>query len=274
MKSVKEFFSRAGNQNKDKKDLENESKDFRTPSELLPQILKFAFFAGLGFLNYRLFSATVPGLWGHATGIVAVMAESIALYSTHNFSRSSGAFRFSLGICGAVLMVFTVTHATFSFLDLVNVAEISETVHGYARVVAFPLLASLLGLSVIAITMTHPKNRVRLQQARAHTEVLIGRARAASELALMRAQSILDQAGLEHQREKTAREEEYLVELNRQIETEQRKIALVASIPDRALREKMARELGIDPQSLADYDQTQRQPGPGYQSSNWRNQRP
>jgi hypothetical protein len=250
MKSVKEYFSRAGSRDKEKATLEDEAKQFRTPSEILPQILKFVFFAGLGFLNYRLFSKTVPGFWGQATGIVAVMAEAIALYSTHNFSRSAGWFRLTLGLSGSILMIFAIAHSTFSFLDLVGVAEVSPVVHYYARVIAFPLLASLLGLSVVAITMTHPKNRVRLEQAKAHTEVLTGRAKTASELELMRAHSLIDTAQLEHQREKTQREQEYLVELRKQVATEQQKIELIASIPDPGLREKMARELGIDPRSL------------------------
>jgi hypothetical protein len=250
MKSVKDYFNRNGERDKEKATLEGEAKQFRTPSEVLPQILKFIFFAGLGFLNYRLFSKTVPGFWGQATGIVAVMAEAIALYSTHNFSRSSGFFRLTLGLSGSILMIFAIAHSTFSFLDLVGVAEVSPIVHSYARVVAFPLLASLLGLSVVAITMTHPKNRVRLEQAKAHTEVLTGRAKTASELELMRAHSLIDTAHLEHQREKTQREQEYLVELRKQVATEQQKIELVASIPDPGLREKMARELGIDPLSL------------------------
>lgn len=254
MKSIKEFFGRGQSVEKEHSLLEAEAKQFRTPSEWLPQTLKFIFFVGLAFLNYRLFSKTVPGLWGHATGVVAIMAEAIALYSTHNFSRSSGWFRLALGVSGSVLMVFAISHSTFSFLDLVNVLEVSEMLHWYARVVAFPLLASLLGLSVLAITMTHPKNRVRLEQAKAHTEVMTTRAQTASELELMRARSIVDNAQLSHQREKTRREQEFLVELNQMIETEKKKIAMVAAITDPGLRDAMARELGIDPRSLAQRD--------------------
>jgi hypothetical protein len=62
-------------------------------------------------------------------------------------------------------MAFSLVHGTFSILDLIGVAEISEAVRAYSRLVAFPLLAGLLGLAVIAISMTHPKNIVRLRQA-------------------------------------------------------------------------------------------------------------
>ena len=74
------------------------------PGESLPQVFKYLFFIGLGFLNYRLFSHAVPGLWGQATGVVAVMAEAIALYAAHNFSRSASLFRLSLGASGFVVL--------------------------------------------------------------------------------------------------------------------------------------------------------------------------
>lgn len=244
--SIKAWLTRADNQQAEAGKLEAEAKDFQLPSELLPQIFKYLFFAGLGFLNYRLFSHAVPGLWGQATGCVAVMAEAIAVYATHNFSRSAGLFRLSLGVCGGVLMLFSMVHGTFSILDLIGVGDISETVRVYSRVVAFPLLAGLLGVSVVAITMTHPRNIVRLQQALAHTRIVTGRAKAASELELMRAQSILENAQLDRVRERTRREAEYLAEVEKLIAVEERKRAMVAAISDPSLRESLARELGVE----------------------------
>jgi hypothetical protein len=244
--SIKNWLNRTDRHQADRQKLEAEARDFRLPSETLPQIFKYLFFAGLGFLNYRLFSHVVPGLWGQATGIVAVMAEAIALYAAHNFSRSAGIFRFSLGASGFVLMAFSMVHGTFSILDLIGVADVSAAVQYYSRIVAFPLLAGLLGVSVVAITMTHPKNIIRLKQALAHTAIVVGRAKAASELELMRAQSVLDQARLDQQRERTRRESEYLSEVEKLIAVEERKRQMVFAISDPALRESLARELGID----------------------------
>jgi hypothetical protein len=244
--SIKNWLNRTDRHQADRQKLEAEARDFRLPSETLPQIFKYLFFVGLGFLNYRLFSHAVPGLWGQATGIVAVMAEAIALYAAHNFSRSAGLFRLSLGASGFVLMAFSMIHGTFSILDLIGVADVSAAVQYYSRIVAFPLLAGLLGVSVVAITMTHPKNIIRLKQALAHTAIVVGRAKAASELELMRAQSVLDQARLDRQRERTRRESEYLSEVERLIAVEERKRAMVAAITDPALREALARELGVE----------------------------
>lgn len=206
--SIKNWLNRSDRHQADRQRLEAEAKDFRLPGETLPQVFKYLFFTGLGFLNYRLFSHAVPGLWGQATGVVAVMAEAIALYAAHNFSRSAGAFRLALGSSGVTLMAFSLVHGTFSILDLIGAADVSAAVTYYSRVVAFPLLAGLLGVSVVAITMTHPRNIIRLKQAMAHTAVAIGRAKVASELELMRAQSALDQARLDRQRERTRREQD------------------------------------------------------------------
>lgn len=243
--SVKNWLGRKSHHQAERQSLENEAKDFRIPSEFLPQLFKYVFFVGLGFLNYRLFSHAVPGLWGRATGVVAVMAEAIALYAAHNFSRSSGAFRLALGASGSVLMLFSLVHGTFSILDLIGAADVAFVGY-YSRVVAFPLLAGLVGVSVIAITMTHPRNLIRLKQAAAHTAIAIGRAEAASSLELMRAQSVLDEAQLDRRREQTRREQEYLVEVEKLIQVEERKAAMIGAISNPALREELARELGVD----------------------------
>jgi len=99
--------------------------------------------------------------------------------------------------------------------------------------------------------LTHPQGLIRFKQAEAHSRIVQGRAEAASELELMRAQSIIDQARLDRQRERTRRESEYLAEVDKLVAVEERKRAMVASISDPALREALARELGVNPQSSA-----------------------
>jgi hypothetical protein len=85
---------------------------------------------------------------------------------------------------------------------------------------------------------------------------VIGRAEAASELELMRAQSAVEQARLDRQRERTRREAEYLGEVEKLIAVEERKRAMVAAISDTSLREALARDLGVDAQPAP-----QRKPG-------------
>ncbi|HKC85425.1 MAG TPA: hypothetical protein VKG02_05590 [Blastocatellia bacterium] len=99
----------------------------------------------------------------------------------------------------------------------------------------------------------------------AHTAIVTGRAKAASELELMRAQSVLDQARLDRQRERTRREQEHLAEVEKLIAVEERKRQMVYAISDPALRESLARELGVDLRQ----SQTGAQLRTAYQSPNW-----
>jgi hypothetical protein len=250
--SIRNWMGRTDLQHAEARELEAEARQFKLPSETLPQIFKHIFFIGLAFLNYRLFAHAVPGAWGQATGCVAMIGEGLALYCAHNYSRASGWFRGSLGIFGGALMLFSLVHATFSILDLMRLASISATVRDYSRFVAFPLLAGLVGVAVIAITMTHPKNIVRLKQALAHTQIVVGRAEAASEMELMRAQSIVEQFRLDRFKERSRRESEYLGELQKYIEVEKRKRLMVSQISDPTLREAVARELGLENVAPAD----------------------
>jgi hypothetical protein len=244
--SIRNWLNRADEHQADKRELEAEAKQFKLPSETLPQILKYVFFAGLAVLNFRLFAHAVPGAWGIGTGIVACMAELIAVYATHNFSRSAGLFRAALGLCGALLMAFSLVHGTFSIMDLIGVKSLSRNIHFYSSTVAFPLLAALVGLSVIALTMTHPKNLVRLKQAAAHMGIVVARAEAASHMEIMRATDIIETARLNHFTERTRRHAAYLSQLQNYISVEEKTRALISGISDPQLREALAREMGID----------------------------
>lgn len=243
--SIKNIFNRGDSRKAEMSKLEAEASQFKLPSEWFPQACKILFFIGLAFLNYRLFAEVVPGAWGTATGIVAMLSEALAVYCSHYFSRAAGWFRLSLGLCGCLLMIFALIHGTFSIFDLIGVWEFGEDIEFYSRVVAFPLLAGLIGLTVLALTMTHPNNIVRLKEALAHTRIAVGRAEAASDVRLMRTRSVIDDARLEHQREKTRRESEYLTELREYVSIEQEKRRLVQGIPDPDLRQALAREMGI-----------------------------
>ncbi len=256
--SLKKWMDKRDGHEQEVATLSAEAKDFKVPSETLPQIIKVVFFVGLAFLNYRLFSHTVPGAWGIGTGILAIVVEAIALYCSHYLSHSSGPFKAALAISGAVLIAFSMSHATASIFDLIGVAEYSSTIIWYSRVVAFPLMVTLVGLSVLGICMTHPKNLIRLEQAAAHTKILIGRAKLASELEIMKGEKTLDQARLQRYREKNKYESELIGQVEEMIELEVKKASILDRVADPELRQAMARDMEIKlPKPKADsVDQT------------------
>src|SRR5262245_55279301 len=126
--TIKKYFDRGDTREAEMRKLRAEASQFKLPSEWFIQSCKFLFFTGLAFLNFRLFNEVVPGLYGTATGIVAMLAEALAIYCHHYFSRASSWFRASLGFCGLALIAFSVTHATFSILDLIGVYEYGEDI--------------------------------------------------------------------------------------------------------------------------------------------------
>lgn len=242
--SVKNFLGRRQESQRQAMALSSEANQFKIPSEALPQTIKYIFFAGLAVLNYQLFAHAVPGAWGQGIGCIAILSEITAVYSLHYFSRAAGLFRAALGVSGFALMVFALVHATMSVMSLINGADYN--IEYYSKVVAFPLLSALVGISVVALCMTHPKNMIRFQQAKAHTDIAVSRAEAASEVGIMQAKAAVEAARLEFHREQNRREEEYLEELERTLQTEARKAEVVGNISNPQLRERIARELGID----------------------------
>lgn len=244
-RSVKEYLNKDESRSAEIGKLAAESRQFKLPSETLITVFKWLFFGGLAFLNYRLFAEVVPGAWGVATGIVAMMSEALAIYCSHYFSRAAGLFRAALGLCGSLLIAFSLIHGTFSILDLIGVWEYGESIEFYSRVIAFPLLAALIGLSVIALTMTHPNNLIRLKEALAHTEIAQARAGAASRVRLMQEESIVQDAELAHQRAKTERRAEQIKTLKENVNLELEMRQYVRTIPDRDLQQSLAREMGF-----------------------------
>lgn len=244
--AIKDYFGKGDSRAAEIRKLESEADQFKLPSETLITIFKWLFFGGLAFLNYRLFAEVVPGAWGIATGIVAMMSEALAIYCSHYFSRAAGLFRWSLGICGVLLMGFSLVHGTFSVLDLIGVYEFSADIEFYSRVVAFPLLGALIGLTVLSLTMTHPNNIIRLKEALAHTRIAKDRAETASQVKQMRARGILEEAELEFQRERTERKARYLATLRDNIGLDMQTRQLIQNIPDSDLRASLAREHGFN----------------------------
>ncbi len=102
--------------------------------------LKYALFALFGYYNARLFIVTVPGWEGYMTAFFALAGEGTALYCLINFNRSSGNHQAALGVFGALLTLFSVTHATISWFRMEDNARLSGRIRFYCESVAFPLL--------------------------------------------------------------------------------------------------------------------------------------
>src|SRR5262249_25543582 len=117
--------------------------------------LKYALFVLFGYYNARLFLHTVPGWEGYMTAFFALAGEATALYCLNTFTRTAGGHKTAVGLFGAALTIFSVTHATISFFRIDRHIVASGPVQFYCQRIAFPLLFGLLLLAAIIIPLTH-----------------------------------------------------------------------------------------------------------------------
>ena len=167
-------------------------------------VLKSALFLLFAYYNARLFIVTVPGWEGYMTAVFALLGEATAFYCLLNFTRSAGAHKWALGAFGAVLTLFSVTHATISFFRIERSA-FSVPLRFYCERVAFPLLFGLLLLAAIIIPLCHWRKRIAQEQAAAQVEIETGRARLVGNAAALRNEALLEHERLEHLRERPER---------------------------------------------------------------------
>ncbi len=207
--------------------------------------LKYALFCLFGYYNARLFIVTVPGWEGYLTAVFALAGEATALYCITNFLRSSGQHQIALGVFGALLTLFSVTHATISWFRLESHAALSGGIQFYCERVAFPLLFGLLLLAAITIPLLHWSRKVASEQAKAQVDIQTGRARLVAETANLHAESELERERLAHLEEKIKLGHEYAQKLEAFAVMKNREREALARIADPELRKQIAAEFGI-----------------------------
>jgi hypothetical protein len=228
------------------------------PAKGLPYYLKFALFGLFGYYNVKLFLNTVPGWEGWMTAGFAVGLEALAMYCIINFVKSSDLHKTMLGVFGAILTAFSFIHATLSFFRVERNARWAPVIEYYSQNVAFPLLFALLFVASLAIYLTHFKQKVTQAQAKSMVEIETRKAEMLAESTIMRAESQLEREKLERLEEQMKIEGEYVTKLKSYVGLKQQEIEIVQGIPDPALREQVARELGLTlPDKKDDWPNTQ-----------------
>jgi hypothetical protein len=242
---IHDFLDRDGAAARQAQRQERAAKGFKlAPAKGLPYYLKFALFALFGYYNVKLFLTTIPGWEAYLTALFALGLEALAMYCIINFVRSADLHKTTLGITGAVLTVFSFTHATLSFFKVERNAKWQHTIEAYSQNVAFPLLFALLFVGSLAIYLTHFSQKVTQEQARTMVEIETRKAQMVAESHAMRAESQLDREKLTHLEERIELKGRYLQKLGSFLDLQQKERQMVEEIPDEALREEVARALG------------------------------
>lgn len=226
-------------------ELKNEADSFQLAGDGgYIRILKYALFFLFAYYNARLFIVTVPGWEGYLTAVFALAGEATALYCINNFNRSSGAHQAALGVFGALLTIFSLTHATISWFRMEDSARLSTGIKFYCETIAFPLLFSLLLLAAIVIPLLHWKRKVAAEQAKAQVDIKTRRAQIVAEASNLRAESELERERLANFEEQIAIGNEYVAALSRFAKMKKAEADALAEIPDPELRRQIAESFG------------------------------
>src|SRR5262249_53647367 len=219
--------------------------DFKLPTDGGDMLgLKYALFILFGYYNARLFLHTVPGGEGWMTAFFALAGEATALYCLNIYTRTAGGHKTAVGLFGAALTLFSVTHATISFFRIDRHVVASGPVQFYCQRIAFPLLFGLLLLAAIIIPLTHWRKKIAAERARAQTEIETGRARLLAESANLRNESQLERERLRFLEEQLMIEGEYVSKIEQFAQLKEREGQAIESISDPAVREQIAAMLG------------------------------
>ena len=239
-------FHEAMNRQRAGEAITREGESFRLASaEGFIKGLKYALFCLFGYYNARLFIVTVPGWEGYLTAVFALAGEATALYCLTQFNRSAGQHQIALGVFGALLTLFSVTHATISWFRLESHTGLSAGIQFYCERVAFPLLFGLLLLAAVTIPLLHWSRKIAAEQAQARVAIETGRARLVAESANLKAESELERERLAHLEEKLKIGNEYATKLTAFAQLKNREREALLSITDEDLRAELAAEFGL-----------------------------
>jgi hypothetical protein len=249
-----------------------EAENFKlAPEGGLVYAVKIGVFILLGVYNFKLFYSANPGWLGALTGVIALSVEGLALYCLTYYTRSAGAHKMALGFFAIVLTLFSLVHASLSYFHAERSARWHGVVAVYAESVAFPLLLTLLLLASAILRLTHFRQRVSEEQAKAMVRIQTNRARLLAEGAALRDEAALEQERLNHLEEQIRLEGDYLTGLEKFVQLKEREQQIIARISDPDLREQIARGIGANPKRPALLSRSEGKEADGPKFGRWGN---
>lgn len=246
-------FSAEDNRKNEAIELQEEAKNFDLASNGgFLTFAKYAIYALLGALNFRLFYVAVGGFWGVAIGLTAIMSEAFAIYCWNNQHKSSGRHRIALQVFSVAFTFVSVIHGAASLYEMLQLGpSIKGAIFWYSHAVAFPLIFGLMIFALFVLGFTHWSAAVAKEKAKAQVNIATSRAELLTKTANLSHESQLARAELDHFKEKLAVEHEMTAMLEDVAILESRKQKAITEITDPAVRDRLQRLLGViqSPQS-------------------------
>lgn len=218
-------------------------------------VVKYAVFAVLGALNFRLFLTVVPGVWGMVIAASAILFECFAIYCWNNINKSAGRHQKALSLIAYGFTGISFVHASASFYELIGTGpSLGEPLRIYSHYVAFPLLFTAMVTAVCALYATHWSSKVSKKQAETQQSMAIDRADLIRRDAKLKMQAEQNRAELAHYEEEMKTEAQFIELLRKTVTQEQEKVKLLGQIKDPHTRRRMADilERDLDGDGIAD----------------------
>ena len=209
-------------------------------------VAKYVIYTVLGALNFRLFFTVVQGAWGVAIGFTAILSECFAIYCWNQQHKSSGRHRSALQFFSVAFTVVSVIHGAASLYEMTGIGpSIGRPLYWYSHAIAFPLIFGLMIVALFVLGFTHWSAKVAKARAEAQVSIAEDRASLLTRTAILKNETTLANAELEHFKEKLRVEQEMTALLEDVARIEQRKQAAVNNITDPSVRDRLQRLLGI-----------------------------
>lgn len=246
-------FDRNEQRLKERDNLKADAAAFKLAGTGFALAVEVAAFLLLAVYNASLFINSVPGWKGYLTAAIAISVESMAFYCVLSFIRTTGAHKWATGICGTLLLGFSLVHAGFSY----QLSRGSLGAHGqyYIHNVAFWLMAALLILCPLALRVTHWSAKAAATHAQEQVKVSQSRAQLAAEMQIQENRLIIERARLDYYQQQIAINNEAAEKLKALAKSKQAELEALREMPE-VLRKEIADQMGISIPAPASPKQT------------------
>ncbi len=207
--------------------------------------VKYAVFTVLASLNFHLFYTHVPGIWGVALGLTAILFEACAVYFWNKQNKSAGNHKRALQTFAVLFTTVSFVHGCAALYQLGNVGpSLAAPILIYSKYIAFPLLFGLMVLSVCVTHYLHWSTAISEVRANAQLQAEQGRAELITQSLALANQGEIEKARLKFFEDQILLEEQYVHGVEKFAAIKARGERALQSITDPEVKRELFAALG------------------------------
>jgi hypothetical protein len=234
-------------------DLKAQSASFSLPkpNPWIFYLGKGAAFVLLAGLNFYVFHHVVPGGFGVAIGVIAIVTEITALYLWQIAHNCVGKHKGGVITFAFLFTVFSVFHAFVGFLTLRG-AEF-PWMEDYSGYVAFPVMLALWLTCVILVPLLHPNAAVVAERSRQETRIAIDQQKTLAFASKLRMEALQTRLQLDAKQDEAALTQDVLKVAQTVAAGRLASRSFSDSINDPEIRHEITDMLGIEDRGTQNY---------------------